>query len=217
MNTFDKNLKVIRGCLVLLTVVAAMAGTATPASAYLLKKTSTCSPGQKWDTSKPVHVRLLADSVGDYLNNWRPGTSTLVDLARLTADVNAVIDLYNSIPGSSLVLELGTGISGDSDLNDTGNENYGTQTIVIGFTKGEAASSASAEAWEQSATAPGDNCTTTRSHIRFQKKHNWIFGPPDTNAVDGRRFYTAEQSAVGIFPAHVSRHPHARDGSCHGS
>lgn len=195
MNTFDKNLKVIRRCLILLTAAAAMAGTATPASAYLLNKTSSCSPGQKWDSSKPVQVRLLGDSVFDYLNNRRPGTSTLVDLARLTADVKAVIDLYNSIPGSSLVMELGTGITGDSDLDDPSNDNYGTQTIVIGFTNSVAAGSASAEAWEQG--APGDNCTRTRAHIRFRKDFNWIFGPPDTNAVDGRSFYTSEQSAVG--------------------
>ena len=195
MYMFDKNLKVMRGCLVLLTAVAAMVGTATPASAYLLNKTSTCSPGQKWDTSKPITVKLLGDSVGDYLNNRRPGTSTLIDLARLTADVNAVIDLYNSVAGSSLVMELGTGITGDSDLNDPGNENYGAQTIVIGFTSSVAAGSATAEAWEQG--APSDGCTRTRAHIRFRKDFNWIFGPPDSNAVDGRSFYTAEQSAVG--------------------
>ncbi len=83
MSTFDKNLKVIRGCLFLLTAAAAMVGTAPPASAYLLNKTSSCSPGQKWDTSKPIKVRLLGDSVFDYLNNRRPGTSTLIDLAGL--------------------------------------------------------------------------------------------------------------------------------------
>ena len=195
MYMFDKNLKVMRGCLVLLTAVAAMVGTATPASAYLLNKTSTCSPGQKWDTSRPITVKLLGDSVGDYLNNRRPGTSTLIDLARLTADVNAVIDLYNSVAGSSLVMELGTGITGDSDLNDPGNENYGAQTIVIGFTSSVAAGSATAEAWEQG--APSDGCTRTRAHIRFRKDFNWIFGPPDSNAVNGRSFYTADQSAVG--------------------
>ena len=195
MNTFDRNLNIMRACAIVLTVAATMAGSATPASAYLLNKTSTCTPAQKWNTSTPVKVRLLGDSVFDYLNNRRPGTSTLIDLARLTADVNAVIDLYNSVAGSSLVLELGTGITGDSDLSDPGKENYGTQTIVIGFTDSVAASSATAEAWEQG--APEDNCTRTRAHIRFRKDYNWIFGPPDSNAVDGRSFYTAEQTAVG--------------------
>jgi hypothetical protein len=178
-----------------LTAATALAASATPASAYLLNKTSTCKPGQKWNTSTPVKVRILGDSVFDYLINRRPGTSTLVDLARLTADVKAVIDLYNAIPGSSMVLELDTGITGDSDLNEPGKENHGTQTIVIGFTNGVAASSTTAEAWMQG--APEDNCTRTRAHIRFRKDYNWIFGPPDSNAVDGRSFYTAEQSAVG--------------------
>ena len=102
MNAHHTCLRTMRGCLILLTLAAATAGFATPASAYLLYKTSACSPGQKWDTSHPVKVRLLGDSVFDYLNN-RPTGSTLTDLVRLNADVKAVIDLYNSIPGSSLV------------------------------------------------------------------------------------------------------------------
>ena len=67
--------------------------------------------------------------------------------------------------------------------------------IVIGFTDGVAANSATAEAW-----APGDpkdGCTRTRAHILFSMDYNWIFGPPDTNAVDGRAFYTAAQSTKG--------------------
>ena len=75
-------------------------------------------------------------------------------------------------------------------------ENYGTQTIVIGFTDGVAASSATAEAWAHG--DPKDGCTRTRAHIPFRKDYNWIFGPPDTTAVDGRSFYTAAQpSKVG--------------------
>jgi len=195
MDTYYRNPKVVRAWVILLTAAAATVSSATSASAYLLNKTSTCTPGQKWNTSSPVKVRILGDSVFDYLNNRRPGASTLTDLARLDADVKAVIDLYNSVAGSSLMLELGTGITGDSDLNDPGKENYGTQTIVIGFTDSVSASSDTAEAWEQG--APEDNCTRTRAHIRFRKYYNWIFGPPDTNAVDGRSFYTAAQPAVG--------------------
>ena len=195
MNTRHKDLRIMRGWLILLAAVAATIGSVTPASAYLLNRASSCSPGQKWDSSRPVKVRLLGDSVADYLNNVRTG-STLVDLARLDADVRAVIDLYNAIPGSSLVLQYDTGITGDSSLGEPEDENYGTQMIVIGFTDGVAAGSATAEAW-----APGDpkdGCTRTRAHILFRKDYNWIFGPPDTTAVDGRSFYTAAQpSKVG--------------------
>ena len=57
------------------------------------------------------HSFVFGDSVFDYLNNRRPGTSTLIDLARLTADVNAVIDL-DFVPAPSAragddVVELG--------------------------------------------------------------------------------------------------------------
>jgi hypothetical protein len=179
----------MRTYLVLLTS-AAMVSLATPASAYVLNKAASCSPGQKWDTSRPVQVRLLADSVFDYLNNWRGG-STLADLARLDADLKAVIALYNAIPGSSLVLELGPAITGDSNLGEPEDENHGTQTIAVGFTNLTAASSSTAEAWAPG--NPADGCTRTRAHILFRKDYNWIFGPPDTTAVDGRSFYTAAQ------------------------
>ena len=137
MNSSHRHLTVIRACALVLTATAALAASATPASAYLLNKTSTCKPGQKWNTSTPVKVRILGDSVFDYLINRRPGTSTLVDLARLTADVKAVIDLYNSIPGSSMVLELDTGITGDSDgqwVDLTADLSaYAGQTVTIAF------------------------------------------------------------------------------------
>jgi hypothetical protein len=108
MNTFVRELRIMRGCLILLAATAATVGFSAPASAYLLYKTSSCSPGQKWDSSRPVKVRLLGDSVFDYLNK-RPAGSRLVDLARLNDDVKAVIDLYNAIPGSGLVLQLDPG------------------------------------------------------------------------------------------------------------
>lgn len=180
--------------LVQLAAAVAMLGCATPASAYLLNKASSCSPGQKWDTSRPVQVRLLADSAFDYFNNWR-GNATLADLTRLDADLRAVVDLYNSIPGSRLRLELGQGITGDNDLREPEDENYGTQTIVIGFTTLSAQSSATAEAWAPGADS--DGCTRTRAHILFKKTFNWIFGPPDDTTADGRSFYTATQKQVG--------------------
>jgi hypothetical protein len=156
----------------------------------VLQETATCKPGQKWDTSRPVKVRLLGDSALDYLNT-RGGGSTFTDLVRLDADLKAVIALYNAIPGSSLMLELESGITGDSDLGGPGRENYGTQTIVIGFTSSQAAGAPSAEAWMS--PNPSDGCTRTRAHISFRKDFNWIFGPPDSNDVDGRAFYTAAQ------------------------
>lgn len=172
------------------TAILALAGSATPASAYLLNKASTCSPGQKWDTSRPVQVRLLSDSALDYFNNWR-GNATLADLVRLDADLRAVVDLYNAIPGSRLKLEFAPGIGGDADLREPEDENYGAQTIVIGFTTLTAQSSSTAEAWAPGADS--DGCTRTRAHILFRKTFNWIFGPPDDTTVDGRSFYTAAQ------------------------
>jgi hypothetical protein len=193
MNTFDSGLRGIWRAGMVLMAAAAMVGFSSPASAYVLQ-TSACSSGQKWDTSRPVKVRLLGDSVSDYLNT-RGGGATLTDLVRLDADVKAVIALYNAIPGSSLVLELESGITGDSDLGPPSAENYGTQTIVIGFTNSQLSSSPSAEAWMSPNGA--DGCTRTRAHISFRKTFNWIFGPPDSNDANGRAFYTAAQPKIG--------------------
>jgi hypothetical protein len=175
---------------------AVVVGVSTPASAYVLQ-TSKCSSGQKWNTSSPVKVRLLGDSVLDYLNT-RDGGSTFTDLVRLDADLKAVIALYNAIPGSSLELVLESGITGDSDLGSPSAENYGTQTIVIGFTKSKL-SSTDAEAWMS--PNPSDGCTRTRAHISLRKDLRWIFGPPDSNDVDGRSFYTAAQPPIGSSTA----------------
>lgn len=176
--------------------LAAVVGTvvlSAPASAFVTYKAASCSPGQRWDTSRPVKVRLLAPSYFDYLEKFkaRGGTTGLADLARIDRDIKAVIELYNAIPGSSLVLEHDTGLVSDSNLDEPDQDNFGTQTIVIGFTDGVAKGSSTAEAW-----APGDSqdgCTRTRAHILFRKDFNWTFGPPDTTDVDGRHFSTAEQ------------------------
>ena len=162
----------------------------TPASAYVLMKTGSCNPGQKWDASKPVKVRLLADSYFDYVEG-RPSAATFSNLVRVDNDIKAVIDSYNSIPGNGLVLEHGSGITGDSDLNEPDVDNFGTQTIVIGFTNREHAKSKDAEAWAPG--NPADGCTRTRAHIIFRKDVNWVFGPPDSIDVDGRHFSTLDQ------------------------
>jgi hypothetical protein len=186
---------VIFRTLIPFVAAAGIAGLATPASAYNLFDEASCKPGQKWDTSRPVKVRLLADSVTGYLAQ-RGGT--LVDAARLDRDVKAVIDLYNSIPGSGLVLEQDVGITGDSELDSPTKDNFGDQTIVIGFTS-TPASSASAEAYTN--FDPNDGCTRTRAHIAFRKTdsskspklYDWVFGPPDTTDIDGRSFSTGDQ------------------------
>jgi hypothetical protein len=178
---------------VVLTLLAAagMLTCAMPvAQAYILKKTDTCKPGQRWDTSRPVKLRVVGDSAFDYFKQ-RGNAPTLTDLARLDQDVKAVIALYNAIPGSKLVLEQDTGITGDSSLSTASNENWGTQTIMIGFTNEVANTSATAEAWTTG--NPDDGCTRTRAHIQFRKDFYWIFGPPETTDVDGRSFTTAEQ------------------------
>ena len=102
-----------------------------------------------------------------------------------------MIDLYNAIPGSRLALQLGSGITGDSDLNGPSVDNFGAQTIVIGFTNDVAKGSPSAEAWTSG--DPKDGCTRTRAHILIRKDFYWIFGPPDTTDVDGRSFATVVQ------------------------
>jgi Matrixin len=158
--------------------------------AYQLYKTDNCNPGQRWSTSAPVKVRLLADSYFDYLKK-RGGTATMADLVRIDSDIRAVVDLYNAVPGSKLVLEMDSGITGNISLREPDQDNYGAQTIVIGFTDQVAAGSSSAEAWAPG--NPADGCTRTRAHILFRKDFNWTFGPPDTTDVDGRSFSTAAQ------------------------
>jgi Matrixin len=200
MNMINRHRGVIFRTLISFAAAAGIAGLATPASAYKLYDEASCKPGQKWDTSRPVKVRLLADSVTGYLTQ-RGGT--LVDAARLDHDVKAVIDLYNSIPGSSLVLEQDVGITGDSELDSPTKDNFGDQTIVIGFTSTPASSDPSAEAYTK--FDPNDGCTRTRAHIAFRKTdsskspklYGWVFGPPDTTDVDGRSFSTNDQPGLG--------------------
>ena len=127
-------LRIISKTIIPILTGAAFSCLSGPASAYVLYDPTTCSPGQKWDVTQPVKVRLLGDSVFAYLNG-RGTSASLRDLDRLNRDVEAVIDLYNTIPGCRLKLELAPGISGDSDLDEPAVDNFGAQTIVVGFTK----------------------------------------------------------------------------------
>ena len=173
------------GCLAL-----AFAASASQSLAYVLNDTDKCHPGQKWDTSRPVKVRLLADSYSDYLS--RRGGQTSFDLVGIDKDIKAVIALNNAIPGNALVLEQGADITGDSNLDSPSNDNFGTQTIVIGFT-----TATTAPAWTNGDS--NDGCTRTRAHIQFRKTtFDWIFGPPDDLVFEkggsiGRSFYTKSQ------------------------
>jgi Matrixin len=206
MNTNNRLRGIILKALIPLATAAGIAGLATPASAYNLFDEASCKPGQKWDTSRPVKVRLLVDSAFDYFrarsgfdNIPAPGgAESSTDFARIDRDVKAVISLYNSIPGSSLVLEQDTGITGDNDLDFPAKDNFGDQTIVIGFTS-TPAKEEGAEAYTK--FDPNDGCTRTRAHIAFRKTdssnppklYDWVFGPPATTDVDGRSFSTEEQ------------------------
>jgi len=175
------------GCL-----AALLAAIASPSPAYVLDDSAKC-PGQKWDTSRPVKVRLLGDSFFDYLK--QRGGPVPFDLAGIDNDIKAVIALYNAIPGSALRLEQDSGITGDSNLDPPSTDNFGSHTIVIGFTSNKPPSGTTAEAWTNG--DPKDVCTKTRVHIQLRKNYDWIFGPPDSLAFArgefGRSFYTSRQ------------------------
>ena len=177
----------------LLASVVVLAGAscfATPASENLLSGSRELQARADTGYLAPDQSSRLDDSVSDYFKKLNPPAAA--DRGRLDGDIDAVIKLYNSIPGSRLVLERDAGITGDSDLNGTDKDNFGQQTIVIGFTNDKPTDSPDAEAWTDPA-APNDGCTKTRAHIQLRKDFYWIFGPPDSTDVDGRSFATSQQ------------------------
>src|SRR5262249_42367293 len=149
----------------------------------ILQNIGSCKPGQTWDTSRHVKVRVLDDSVADYAKIRGTPIGTVRE--QMDRDIDAVIELWNSVPGSRLVLERGSGISGDSDLQLPSQEDFGDNTIVIGFTDGTFADSPDAEAETEDGSS--DACTITRRYIRFRKTSDpshffhWTFGPPDNS------------------------------------
>jgi hypothetical protein len=200
-----------------LALVAA-AGTglcfAAPASAFILQNIGSCKPGQTWDTSRHVKVRVLDDSVADYAKIRGTPVGTVRE--QMDRDIDAVIELWNSVPGSRLVLERGSGISGDSNLQLPSQDNFGDNTIVIGFTDGTFTDSPDAEAETEDGSS--DACTITRRHIRFRKTSDashffhWTFGPPDNSDCDFgasynptcRAFFTKDQPRPTSKPVPIT-------------
>jgi hypothetical protein len=155
-----------------------------PAAAYVLNKQASCG-GQRWDISRPVEVRFLWPTFQDYgeQQGWSDWPARMLDAVD---DVKAVIDLYNSVPGSGLRLEYAGGYLSGDDIGEPEDQVWDDQTIVIGFTNATNANSATAEAWAPG--DPDDGCTRTRAHILFNKGQDWNFGPPGPSVEDARHF-----------------------------
>jgi hypothetical protein len=172
-------------------LVAACAGVSTPSHGFVLSSTGSCHPGAKWDTSSTVKVKLLSDSFTDYVtdNNLPNG---LTAASKAIADIQAVVDEYNAVAGSSLKLEYAGGITGDSNLQAY-QDQLAAHTIVVGFTDTTAPSDPTAPAWTP--FNPADNCVFTRRYILFRKNVTWVFGPPATTDVDGKYPPAARRSA----------------------
>ena len=197
MRIIRKRIAILRRALLPVTAATAILGWVAPASAFHLSNSGNCHPGEKWDVSHPVKVRVLDDSVSDYAR--LRGTTANDVRQRMDRDIDAVIKLYNSVAGSRLVLERGNTITGDKDLQDTGKDDFSDQTIVIGFTNGTFNGTTSAEA---GTNRNPEKCTITRAHVRFRKNDDdnkrpfvWVFGPPDDYKCNGdcRSFSTKEQ------------------------
>lgn len=171
--------------LLALGLVALGLGLAQPSAAYRLDGTASCPSGKKWDISTPVGVKLLSDSFTDYvLTRNLPGG--LTKLAQAIEDIEAVIEVFNAIPGSGLRLVHAGGITGDRNLEEPDDDVYEAQTIVIGFTDLRRKGTPTAEAWAARESAEG--CIYSRRHLMFRKDFDWTFGPPETTDVHGRSF-----------------------------
>ena len=155
-------------------------------SAYQLSDTDTCKPGARWSTSAPVKVKLLSLSLTDYVQrHLKQIDNGLLALSQAIADIQSVVDEYNAVNGSTLKLEYAGPILDDSDLGDYDEDQFGSHTIVVGFTDDPPPSN-SVPAWTPEYS--GDKCTYDRRHIRFSKKDLWTFGLPEYTVADGKHF-----------------------------
>ena len=155
--------------------------------AYRLSDTDTCSPGARWSTSSPVKVKLLSLSLSDYVQgHLKKIDNGLLALSQAVADIQSVVDEYNAVNGSTLKLEYAGPILDDSDLGDYDEDQFGSHTIVVGFTNAKDPSNSSAPAWTPEYS--GDKCTYDRRHIRFRKDIDWQFGGPQYTVADGKYF-----------------------------
>ena len=129
-------------------------------------------------------------------------------------DVKAVIELYNSVPGSGLQLEYAGGYSSGDDIGEPG-----TRT---GTTRRSSLASPTPPTPITRPPRPGrlgdpeDECTRTRAHILFNKGQDWVFGPPEADVVDARHFGTGSNpiTFLGILThemGHAIGLSHAKD------
>jgi hypothetical protein len=158
-------------------------------------------------------VRFLGPTFQDYgeQQGWSDWPARLLDAVD---DVKAVIDLYNSVPGSGLRLEYAGGYLSGDDIGEPEDQVWDEQTIVIGFTSATNADSPTAEAWAPG--DPDDGCTRTRAHILFNKGQDWVFGPPEADEAESRHFGEGDNpiTFLGILThemGHAVGLSHAKD------
>ena len=133
-----------------------------PASASLFQEVGSCKPGGRGISGTRSKFTYSTTSVSECCKKLNPPAATLG--GRLDGDIDAVIKLYNSIPGSRLVLERDTGITGDSEPGGDRQGRFGRRRGGVGFTDDKPTDSPDAEAWTDPA-APNDGCTKTRGTI----------------------------------------------------
>jgi hypothetical protein len=152
---------------------------AAPAWGYRLTHTDSCRPGAAWVTGSTVKVRVLDDSFWAYADqHGLTSSEASSDHGKMIADIEAVIDEYNRVPGSKLTLDYSGLIFGDQDLGDNDHDDYADHRIVVGFTR----------YIDDPAVTPSDvdGCTIKESHVRFHKEQRWLFGPVSSTGVDGK-------------------------------
>jgi hypothetical protein len=171
-------------------IAAACLMYSAPSFAYVLEEVVSCEPflatgSPRWPSNEPVKVYWLSESFSDYVAvNKSP--SQLLDLSNIIKDIEAVVDEYNSVAGSSLTLEFAGSIIGDRNLEEYDADTFDSHAIVIGFTDLTATSNEDAPAW--SPKNPDDGCWLTRRHVLFRKNITWTFGAPETTDVNGKSF-----------------------------